>query len=137
MTILPPATLASPCAGNDGYADQSHGGGHGGTGIRIALLIRLGPVIGARAATHAIWGYIGALLIQRKVSLPGTLAILLPIHALVETGVVMGLAGIALTQAFYITGLGTALHHGMDSLITIGLALSMQGLFGKQVFRVR
>ncbi len=108
-----------------------------GLGSGLGFLIRLGPVIGARAATHAVWGYLGALLIERKMAFPKVLGVLLPVHALLEVAVVMALAGLAFGQAMYITGLGTGLHHAMDSVIAVGLAVTLRGLFGDRVFRVR
>jgi hypothetical protein len=47
------------------------------------------------------------------------------------------LAGFTLTHALYLVGLGTALHHIMDSLIAIGIAISLKGLFGNRIFNVR
>ena len=108
-----------------------------GLGSGLGFLLRLGPVIGARAATHAIWGYLGAVLIERKIALPKVLALMTPVHALLEVTVVMALAGIAFSQAMFITGLGTALHHVMDSFITIGLAVTLRSLFGDRIFRVK
>jgi niacin transporter len=108
-----------------------------GLGSGLGFLLKLGPIIAARAATHAIWGYLGAKIIENRMPLRTALIMTLPVHALIETGVVVILAGFTLTHALYLVGLGTALHHIMDSLIAIGIAISLKGLFGNRIFNVR
>lgn len=89
-----------------------------GLGSAIGFFIKLGPVVGFRAAMHILVGIAGALLLQKKVSFPVTLAILAPVHALLEAFVVL-LFGFTLQKAGYLVGVGTLLHHTMDSIIAI------------------
>lgn len=89
-----------------------------GFGSALGFFIKLGPVVGFRAAMHIPVGIAGALLLRKKVSFPVTLAVLAPVHALLEAFVVL-LFGFTLQKAGYLVGVGTLLHHTMDSLIAI------------------
>ena len=56
----------------------------------IGFLGTLGPIVGARAATHIIWGAATAIAIKRGMSFPKALFIIaLPMHALLEGAVVL------------------------------------------------
>ncbi|MFZ5945476.1 MAG: ECF transporter S component [Bacillota bacterium] len=91
-----------------------------GAGSAFGFLIKLGPVIAARAAMHAIFPVIGAYLIKRGYSFKMVLAITLPIHALSEALVVLPF-GFTLYKAGVVIGIGTALHHSIDSLIALAV----------------
>lgn len=91
-----------------------------GIGSALGFLIKLGPVIGARAAMHAIFGFIGAIMIKRGFSLKSALVVTLPIHALSEALIVIPF-GFSLYKAGVVIGIGSALHHFADSVITIGV----------------
>jgi len=54
-----------------------------------------------------------------------------------EAFVVVLVADFTLIHALYLIGIGTALHHAMDSVITLGLYHSMQSLFGRKVLSVK
>jgi niacin transporter len=84
----------------------------------IGFLIKLGPVIAARAAVHAVFGYVGAKMMQRRYSFPVALAVTLPIHAVLEAIVVMPF-GFDFYKAFVVVGVGTILHHTIDSVIAL------------------
>ncbi len=87
----------------------------------VGFLIRLGnPVIAARAATHIVVGLSGALMIKRRT--PFWLALLLtaPIHGLLEALVVIPF-GFDLYRAGVVVGVGTMLHHLIDSLIALSV----------------
>lgn len=86
----------------------------------IGFLIKLGPVIAARAAVHAVFGYVGAKMIQRGYSFPVALAVTLPIHAVLEAIVVMPF-GFDFYKAFVVVGVGTMIHHTIDSAIALAL----------------
>lgn len=89
-------------------------------GSALGFLIKLGPVIGSRAAMHIIFALTGAHLYKRGFSLPLVLLITLPIHAISEALIVL-LFGFTLQKAGIVIGIGTALHHGVDSLITLAI----------------
>lgn len=84
----------------------------------FGFLITKGPVIAARALVHAIFGFTGAYLVRRKVSMPKALAITAPIHAMGEALAVLPF-GFSLYQAFIIVGVGTLIHHFIDSMLTL------------------
>ncbi|HHW25738.1 MAG TPA: ECF transporter S component [Firmicutes bacterium] len=89
-----------------------------GTGSALGFFMRLGPVVGARAAMHIPVGIAGSLLLRRGVSFPVTLALMAPLHGLLESLVVL-LFNFTLQDAGYLVGVGTLLHHTMDSIIAI------------------
>ncbi|WP_029688071.1 hypothetical protein [Thermoanaerobacter sp. A7A] len=86
----------------------------------IGFLIKLGPVIAARAAVHAVFGYVGAKMMQRGYSFPVALAVTLPIHAVLEAIVVIPF-GFDFYKAFVVVGIGTMIHHTIDSAIALAL----------------
>lgn len=95
-----------------------------GIGSAIGFLIRLGPVIAARAAMHAVVGFIGGYLIQRGRSLPFALAVTAPLHAGLEALVVIPF-GFTVFQFLVVVGVGTLIHHSIDAAITVALVTSL------------
>ena len=87
----------------------------------FGFLITKGPVIAARALTHAVFGGVGAYLVKKGMSLTKALIITAPIHALLEALVVLPF-GFTLYKGFVIVGVGTLIHHTIDSVITIIIA---------------
>jgi len=53
-------------------------------GSAIGFFVKLGPVVGMRAAMHIPVAILGAILLKRQLSYPLVLAITGPIHALLE-----------------------------------------------------
>lgn len=98
-----------------------------GLGSALGFFIRLGPVVGVRAAMHIPVGILGALMLRRKVSFPVTLIVLAPVHALLEALVVL-MFGFTLQKAGLLVGAGTLLHHSIDSVIAI---LCWKALFAR------
>lgn len=98
-------------------------------GSVIGFLITTGPVIAARAAIHIAWAIVGAVLYQRGVKPWLVLLAITPIHALGEALVVLPF-GFDLAAAGISVGIGTALHHLVDSLIAVFLfgALTRAGI---------
>ena len=96
-----------------------------GLGSSFGFFMTLGPIVAMRALTHVLFGAIGARLHKRGLSLWQVLLITLPIHALAEAAVVM-IFGFSLYQALVIIGLGTALHHIADSVITLAVYGSLR-----------
>lgn len=84
----------------------------------FGFLITKGPIIAARALIHAIFGFVGANLVKRGVSLKKALIITAPIHALGEALIVLPF-GFDLYKGFIIVGVGTLIHHFIDTAITL------------------
>ncbi|HHT90836.1 MAG: ECF transporter S component [Bacillota bacterium] len=96
-----------------------------GLGSSFGFFMTLGPIVAMRALTHAVFGGVGAKLYQKGFALWQILLITLPIHALSEAAVVM-LFDFSLHQALLLVGLGTALHHTADSIITLSVYGSLR-----------
>lgn len=90
-------------------------------GSALGFLIKLGPVIAARASVHMVFGFLGALLYKKGMGLTKILILMLPVHALLEALIVIPF-GFTLYNAGVVIGVGTVLHHIMDSIITIFIA---------------
>jgi niacin transporter len=90
-----------------------------GIGSTIGFTITLNPVIGARAFTHAIWGVVGAMMIQRNAPFWLVLLVALPIHAIGEGAAVWWLGpGF---HAGTLVAAGTVFHHLIDAIITLAV----------------
>ena len=88
------------------------------TASTVGFFMTLGPVVAARAATHIVWGIISAFAVKRGLSILWVLFLIaLPIHAVGEGLVVMAF-GIPWEGAL-INIVGTAIHHIIDSIISI------------------
>ncbi len=108
-------------------------------GSAIGFFMKLGPLIGMRAAMHIPVGIIGALLLQKRINYPTVLAITGPIHALLEGLIVQPFLLVGNLDSLYgkseplalfiLVAGGTLLHHVMDSLITL-LSWRTMKLFG-------
>lgn len=96
-----------------------------GVGSAIGFLNSATTVVAARALTHAIFGAVGAKLYQSGMKLWQVLLITLPIHVISESVIVM-FFGFDLYQALVVVGVGTTLHHVMDSTITFVLYNSLR-----------
>ncbi len=91
-----------------------------GAGSALGFLMKLGVVVGARAFMHTIFAIIGAILIKKGYSFKKVLFITAPIHALSEALVVIPF-GFSLYDVGVVIGVGTLLHHIVDSIIAIGI----------------
>ncbi|GAW92221.1 ECF transporter S component [Calderihabitans maritimus] len=92
-----------------------------GIGSALGFLIKLGmPAIAARAFMHTFVGYAGAKMVQKGRPLYSALIWTLPLHALLEAIIVLPF-GFTLYQGLVGVGIGTALHHAIDSVITLGI----------------
>ena len=89
-----------------------------GAGSALGFLIKLGPVIAARAGMHIVFGVAGALLYKKGMGLSKVLILMLPVHAISEALIVIPF-GFDLYKAGVVIGIGTGLHHIVDSIITI------------------
>ncbi len=91
-----------------------------GAGSAIGFLMKLGPIVGARALMHTIFATLGAILIKKGYSFKKVLFLMAPIHAISEALVVIPF-GFSLYNAGVVIGVGTFLHHIVDSFIAIGI----------------
>ena len=89
-----------------------------GLGSAMGFFIKLGPVIGWRAAMHSVVGVAGSYMLQRHTSFPLTLVLLTPLHALLESLIVL-LFGFSLRQAGLLVGGITVVHHLLDTAIAV------------------
>ncbi len=95
-----------------------------GLGSALGFLIKLGPVIAARAAVHAVFGVAGAVAIRKGLSFGQALMLTLPIHAIGEALIVLPF-GFSLQKAGLVVGVGTALHHLIDAAISLAVVVSI------------
>ncbi len=86
----------------------------------IGFVIRTSPIIGARALMHAVFGGLGAYAYSKKMPFYIVLLLTAPLHGLLEALVVLPFV-FDFNQAFVVVGIGTVLHHLIDSVITLGL----------------
>lgn len=91
-----------------------------GAGSAVGFLVKLGPVIAARAAMHAVFAVAGAVLVRRGMPYWRALLWTLPIHAFTEALIVLPF-GFTLHRAGVVVGLGTAMHHLVDSGISLAV----------------
>jgi hypothetical protein len=84
----------------------------------FGFLITKGPVVAARALIHAVFGFVGAYLVKKNMSLRKALIITAPIHAIGEALIVLPF-GFSLYQGLFIVGVGTLIHHCVDSSVTL------------------
>ncbi len=89
-----------------------------GAGSALGFFVKLGPVIAARAAMHALFAGAGAVMVRRGMPFWQALAWTLPIHALSEALIVLPF-GFSLWKAGVVVGVGTALHHTVDAAIAL------------------
>jgi len=90
-----------------------------GLGSALGFTVFVGPAIGARALSHALFAWVGNRAWNRGMPLWLVMLIALPFHAVFEMAVVWVLGGNP-TMAL-ITLLGTAAHHAMDGGIALVL----------------
>lgn len=91
-----------------------------GLGSTVGFWMTMGPVIAARAATHIVFGGLGAWLFRRGVKPWPVLLAMLPVHAVLESLIVLPF-DFTLYQGFVVVGIGTAIHHLIDMAITLAL----------------
>lgn len=101
----------------------------------IAVIVGIGSALGfmmsglplvvaARAAMHAIVGYVGGTVVKKKGSFVQALIITAPIHAILE-GIIVIFFGFNLQAIIVTVALGTFLHHCVDAVISYGLATAV------------
>ncbi len=87
-------------------------------------------VVTARAGSHIIFAIVGALMLQKNVSIVLTGIVTAVLHALCEAltvflflsmGWTVGAESSIYEMAFYVTGIGTLIHHIIDYIIAAAL----------------
>lgn len=97
------------------------------------LLAGLDMVVVIRAASHIVFAIVGALMINKKMSILSIGIVTAILHALCEAIVVYIFLALGWTTsadsfvkiAFYTTGVGTILHHIIDYIIAVILIKSL------------
>ncbi len=98
------------------------------------LLTGLDPVVTARAGSHIIFAVVGAYMIQKNLSITLVGIVTTLLHALCEALVVLLFLSMGWTKgaessifqmAFYVTGVGTLVHHIIDYIIAIILVKAL------------
>ncbi len=91
-----------------------------GIASSIGFFATLGPIVGARAATHIIWATTAAYAVNKGLSFTKALFLIaLPLHVLLE-GLVVMLFGVPWPGNLLVMA-GTAIHALIDSIITIAI----------------
>ena len=85
-------------------------------GSGIGFTLKVNAIVGARAFTHLIFALIGAYSYQKGKSYNKILLFTAPIHGLFEALIVLPF-GWDLKKALLACGLGTIVHHLIDSVI--------------------
>lgn len=121
MIVIPPgftATIASHLPSMLAMAISPGVAIMVGIGSALGFTLRVSAVVGARALTHSLFGGIGALAYKKGMPFWAVLLITAPIHAIAE-GIILLPFGIDFYQAIVVTGIGTIIHHLIDSVITV------------------
>lgn len=101
-----------------------------GSASTLGFLMTLGPVIAARASTHILWGVATAFAIKKGMSFPKAVFIIaLPLHAIPE-GLVIIPFGFTY-EAALLNVAGTAVHHTVDSIISIAILRAARPLLDR------
>lgn len=95
-----------------------------GAGSAIGFLLTAPTVVAARAATHIIVGFVGAVLIKKGMSIVPAFAIALPVHAILEALVVIPFGWTAY-NILVVVGLGSAIHHAVDATIATAIIYTL------------
>ncbi len=100
-----------------------------GIGSTLGFAMTLPAYVALRASTHIVVGVVGAHLYLRGWKPWVVLLAVLPLHAVLEALAVIAF-GWSMYQAWVVVGAGTAIHHAIDSVITLSLigAFSKAGL---------
>lgn len=96
-----------------------------GAASTVGFLLTTPLVVAARAASHIVVGFIGGLIIVKRKNFLEAMLITMPIHALIEGGVVFLFLGHSGYYMALITVIGTMIHHSVDATISYVLAKSL------------
>jgi niacin transporter len=110
-----------------------------GIGSTIGFLIAGTPApVVARAATHIVVGYVGAMVIMRNKSYIKAVAISAPIHGILEALVTIPFIGFgaAAYPALIVTLVGAMLHHSVDAIIAYAVVNGVAKARKKNIYNV-
>ncbi|HBM79670.1 MAG: ECF transporter S component [Clostridiales bacterium] len=96
-----------------------------GVGSTIGFLLSSPVYVAARAASHIVAGYVGAVMIKHGKPAIVAYALTLPIHAVLEVLAVIPFGWTAY-KVLVVVGAGTVIHHIVDSAIALSLAYALQ-----------
>ena len=91
----------------------------------------LGPVVMARAATHLIFGLIGAYMLRKKMNYLVVIGATMLIHAIAESIVALGFMywtisnGGAAQASTWLVFFGTVVHHSLDFAVATPILLAL------------
>lgn len=85
------------------------------------------PVVVARATSHIVWGYLGGMLLKKKMPYIPAVLISGVVHGIYEGAIIVPLMpkGKATTSLIVITIVGTFLHHCVDALIAYIISIPL------------
>jgi niacin transporter len=110
-----------------------------GIGSTIGFLIAGTPApVVARAATHIIVGYVGAMIVMKNKSYIKAVAISAPIHGILEALVTIPFIGFgaAVYPVLAVTAIGAILHHSVDSVIAYAIVKAVARARKKSIYNV-
>jgi niacin transporter len=110
-----------------------------GIGSTIGFLIAGTPApVVARAATHIVVGYVGAMIIMKNKSYIKAVAIAAPIHGILEALVTIPFIGFgpAVYPVLAVTAVGAILHHTADGIIAYGIVKAVAKARKKSIYNV-
>lgn len=110
-----------------------------GIGSTIGFLIAGTPTpVVARAATHIIVGYVGAMIIMKDKNYVKAVAVTAPIHGILEALVTIPFIGFgpATYIALGVTLVGAMLHHSADAVIAYGVIKAVAKARKKNIYNV-
>jgi niacin transporter len=103
-----------------------------GIGSALAFFITSLPVVGARALSHIVVGYIGAKIFTKTDNIKKAMLFTAPIHGILE-GLVVLPFGYTFTDGALIVLVGTIIHHLIDGSLSIVISKSLAKARGKEV----
>jgi niacin transporter len=106
-----------------------------GLGSTLGFLLIMGPVVAATCFCSRVFRLGRSLINKKRLSFQKALIYVAPIHALGEALIVLPL-GFNMHTAFVVVGIGTLLHHFIDSAVSVGLVKALSAglsLSGKKV----
>jgi niacin transporter len=115
----------------------------------VAIVVGIGSTLGflmaglpmpvvARAATHIIVGYVGAMIIMKNKSYVKAVVITAPMHGILEGLVTIPFVGFgpAVYISLAITVVGAMIHHAADSIIAYAIIRAVAKASKKNIYNV-
>ncbi|WP_300384921.1 ECF transporter S component [Clostridium sp.] len=103
-----------------------------GIGSSLAFFLTSGPVIGARALSHIVAGYVGAKIFIKTDDIKKAILFTAPVHGILEALVVLPF-GYTFTDGALIVLVGTIIHHLIDGSVAMVISKSLAKARGKEI----